>query len=72
MKKENTLKYFETLSLGYNGLNSYLQRVFMCMYGNIKMTDFKKKIKGLIIYSITIIFCIILCLVYLCSGYDHV
>ena len=38
------------------------------MYGNIQMTEFKKKIKGLIIYSITIIFCIILCLVYLRSG----
>ena len=40
----------------------------MCMYGNIQVTEFRKKIKGLILYSITIIFCIILCLVYLCSG----
>lgn len=39
----------------------------MCMYGNIQMAEFKKKIRGLIIYSITI-FCITLCLVYLCSG----
>ena len=33
-----------------------------------EMTEFRKKIKGLILYSITIIFCIILCPVYLCSG----
>ena len=40
----------------------------MCMYGYIEITEFRKKIKGLILYSITIIFCTILCLVYLCSG----
>ena len=40
----------------------------MFMYGNVQMTEFKNKRKGLIIYSITIIFSIILCLVYLCSG----
>lgn len=37
----------------------------MCMYGNIQMTEFKKKMKALTIYPTTIIFCIKLCLVYL-------
>lgn len=41
----------------------------MCTYGNIQMTEFKKKIKGLIIFSITIIFCIMSCLFMFRYGY---